>query len=317
MRVNMQKVVALEFVDSESLDFDLYNKKREIIYEKDSPITPEVMLTLLCQEVYRVPVVIPGQENQIIDDDEPDVIIEQAPDIIPQPPKVFMEAVISVDVANELVGNLKNIMTDFGESETPSLAVCEVTKDLIVDQVKQNITKIKSMEQLRIVDEYIYSHAINVSLLSTALAIKLRFSEQDIQDLALGALLHDIGKVKIHKKILNKKGLMSDKELKEMHKYTLYGYETIKKMELPERIAKVALQHQEKYDGTGYNKGLKGEEISIFARITSIADNYDTLVTQKANLQSSNLKQEEAIKIMISESGKAYDPNLLYKFIWL
>ena len=64
-------------------------------------------------------------------------------------------------------------------------------------------------------------------------------------------------------------------------------------------------------------KGLKRDEISLFARITTIADNYDSLVTQKASLQSANLKQEEAIKIMISDSGKIYDPNLLYKFVWL
>ncbi len=316
----MQKVVPLEFVDKESLDYNLYDKIDRIIYKKNTPITPEIMLMLLCQEVYREPIKLPdGNMEELVEDDEPKVIIEKAPEIIPQPPKVFMEAVIAADVANALVGNLKEVLDNFeNEDDSPNLAVCEATRELIVDQVKQNITKIKSMEQLRIIDEYTYSHAINVSLMSTALAIKLRFSERDIQDLALGALLHDIGKVKTHRKKQNNKGgLMSDKERKEMYKYTIYGYDIIKGLDLPERIAKVALQHQERFDGSGYMKGLKRDEISLFARITTIADNYDSLVTQKASLQSANLKQEEAIKIMISDSGKIYDPNLLYKFVWL
>lgn len=315
----MQKVIPLEFVDKESLDYNLYDKIDRIIYKKNTPITPEIMLMLLCQEVYREPIKLPdGNMEKLVEDDEPKVIIEKAPEIIPQPPKVFMEAVIATDVANELVGNLKEVLDNFENGNgSPNLAVCEATRELIVDQVKQNITKIKSMEQLRIIDEYSYSHAINVSLMSTALAIKLGFSERDIQDLALGALLHDIGKVKTHKKSQKTKGLLSNKERKDMYKYTIYGYDIIKGMELPERIAKVALQHQERFDGSGYMKGLKGDEISLFARITTIADNYDSLVTQKASLQSANLKQEEAIKIMISDSGKIYDPNLLYKFVWL
>ena len=314
----MQKVIPLEFVDKESLDYNLYDKIDRIIYKKNTPITPEIILTLLCQEVYREPIKLPnGNMEELVEDDEPKVIIEKAPEIIPQPPKVFMEAVIAADVANELVGNLKEVLDNFEKEDSPNLAVCEATRELIVDQVKQNITKIKSMEQLRIIDEYTYSHAINVSLMSTALAIKLKFSERDIQDLALGALLHDIGKVKTHRKNQTAKGLLSDKERKEMYKYTIYGYDIIKGMELSERIANVALQHQEKFDGSGYMKGLKGDEISLFARITTIADNYDSLVTQKASLQAANLKQEEAIKIMISDSGKTYDPNLLYKFVWL
>ena len=315
----MQKVIPLEFVDKESLDYNLYDKIDRIIYKKNTPITPDIMLMLLCQEVYREPIKFPDKNiKKLIEDDEPKVVIEKAPEIISQPPKVFMEAVIATDVANKLVGNLKDVLDNFNhEKDSPNLAVCEMTREVIVDQVKQNITKIKSMEQLRIIDEYTYSHAINVSLMSTALAIKLKFSERDIQDLALGALLHDIGKVKTHRKNQATKELLSDKERKEMYKYTIYGYDIIKELELPERVAKVALQHQERFDGSGYMKGLKREEISLFARITTIADNYDSLVTQKASLQSANLKQEEAIKIMISDSGKIYDPNLLYKFVWL
>lgn len=317
----MQKITILEFVDKEQLDFNIYNQKNEIVYKKGDKITPDLMLMLSCTEAYAEPSEMKKPEPVVIEKIIAEPVAE--PEEKPKPtPKVDTDAenkaqqgVISTNVANDLVKNIKSILGDINAEDAPEIAVCEITKNIVIEQVKNNIDKIQTMEQLRIIDEYVYSHAINVSMMCAALSIKLGYSDKDVQDLTLAALLHDIGKIKVPKEIIDKKGPLLAEEEKIMRAHTDYGYDIIMDMNLSEKIARVALEHQEKYDGSGYNEGLKADEISIFAQITSIADTYDTLVSNRANMKA--LSQQEAIKIMISESRKSFNPNLLYKFIWL
>ncbi len=315
----MQKITVLEFVDKEQLDFNIYNQKNEIVYKKGDKITPDLMLMLSCTEAYAEPSEMKQPETVVV---EVEPIIEPEEEKPKPAPKIDTDAsnkaeqgVISTNVANDLVKNIKSILGDINAEDAPEIAVCEITKNIVIEQVKNNIDKIQTMEQLRIIDEYVYSHAINVSMMCAALSIKLGYSDKDVQDLTLAALLHDIGKIKVPKEIIDKKGPLLAEEEKIMRSHTDYGYDIIMDMNLSEKIARVALEHQEKYDGTGYNEGLKADEISIFAQITSIADTYDTLVSNRAHMKA--LSQQEAIKIMISESGKSFNPNLLYKFIWL
>ena len=101
-----------------------------------------------------------------------------------------------------------------------------------------------------------YSHAINVSILSTAIGITMELEEETISDLALGSLLHDIGKTKIPKEILDKPGKLTPEEFMVMINHSEFGYKILTDAGVPEYIAKAALEHHERANGGGYPRGL-------------------------------------------------------------
>lgn len=298
----MKKILMLEHVGQDSLDFDLYNSFREVVYEKGTPLTPELILKFSVIPVYK-------------DENEGLLVSESSKEKY----KTYNDSLTSVyskEIADYLIGNTKKILQQLENGELPETSVCEATRDIVIDEISNKIDEVESIHQLRIVDDYTFSHGVNVSSICAALAFKFDFNQKDIQDLTLAALLHDVGKTRIPPEILKKPKPLIPKELDIMKQHTTFGYDIIKnQMELGERIALVALEHQEKYNGSGYPRGIKGKEISLFAQITSIADVYDALVSQR--VYKDPMTPAEALKIMIAEGSKAFNPFVLYKFIYL
>lgn len=299
----MKRIMILEHAGKESLDFDLYNSFREVVYEKGTPLTPNLILKFSAITVYR-------DENE-----GALATAESSRDKY----KMYNDNLISVyskEIADYLVDNTKKILHQLENGDIPETSVCEATRDLVIDEISTKIDEVESIHQLRIVDDYTFSHGVNVSSICAALAFKFDFNQKDIQDLTLAAFLHDIGKTKIPPEILKKPKPLIPKELDVMKQHTSFGYDIIKnQMGLGERIALVALEHQEKYNGSGYPRGIKGKEISLFAQITSIADVYDALVSQR--VYKDPMTPADALKVMIAEGSKAFNPFVLYKFIYL
>lgn len=314
----MQRVVILEYADKESLDFDLYNSFRDIVYKKGEPLTPELLLKFSVTNIYRAE----GDEEPLVSSatkakQEEKQRLKQggAPGLIKTPEEDLIPVYTNA-IAEHLVGNTKQIIQKLEQGEMPDMSVCEATRDIVIDEITSKIDQVESISQLRIIDDYTFAHAVNVSSICSALALKLDFSENDIKDLTLGALLHDIGKTKVPEDILKKPTKLEPKEFEEMKRHTVHGYDIIKnQLKLSERIALVALEHQEKYNGSGYPKGLKGKEISLFAQVTAIADVYDSLISQR--VYKKPMPSSDAIKIMIAEGSKAFNPFILYKFVYL
>lgn len=297
-RFGMKKISSLEFAGCEEFEFDIYDEDQNIIHKKGAQITPGLLLQLNYKEIYKK---------------DATKITANVKTTKAAPPPA---SVISEIATKSLLSNTRKILQNIMDDKQPDVSVCESTRDIVLDEVSEKIQKIDCIGQLRIFDEYTFSHTVNVSSMSSALGLILKLSEKELQDLALGALLHDIGKMKIPKSILHKPGKLTNEEFEEMKNHTTYGYEIItKEMLLPESIAKVALEHQEKYGGFGYPNGLKGDEISKFGHISAIADVYDALVSKRVYKEA--LPSHEAIKIMIADGSKCFNPGMLYKFIYL
>ena len=152
-------------------------------------------------------------------------------------------------------------------------------------------------------------HSFRVSEYSVAIARRLNYSDEKCENLRQMALLHDIGKIGIPDAILNKPGKLTDEEYEIMKSHVIRGGEILKDFTIIDNVSVGALYHHEKYDGTGYCHGLKGEEIPLDARIIGIADAFDAMTANRV------YRKQLDIDVVIAElkrcSGTQFDPKLV------
>ncbi|WBW96653.1 HD domain-containing phosphohydrolase [Oceanirhabdus sp. W0125-5] len=162
-------------------------------------------------------------------------------------------------------------------------------------------------------DHYTQGHCHRVMEYSVAIARKMGFLECQLDDLRCGAILHDIGKIGIPESILNKNGKLTDEEFKIIKSHTSIGYDIVKDIDFLASSKNIVYEHHEKFDGTGYPEGLKGEEISIFSRIVCVADSYDAMTSNRAYRKS--MKVEQAIEELEKWKGIQFDPQVVDVFV--
>ena len=179
---------------------------------------------------------------------------------------------------DELENQINNVVAKNNEFDL-QLMLAGVKK--IIEANKTGNSMLDVINCMRHYDDLTYVHSMNVSLICNMIAGWLNYSEEETDVLTAAGLLHDIGKVKIPKKIINKKGKLSDKEFQIIKYHPMLGYEIIKDLPIDERIKKAALMHHERYDGRGYPKGLKGNEIDEMAKIVAVADVYDAMTSNR------------------------------------
>lgn len=156
-------------------------------------------------------------------------------------------------------------------------------------------------------------HAERTKKLALKLGKELKLSKKELKKLSILSGLHDVGKVAISKKILLKKDKLTDLEWEEMKKHPVYGYRIVRAMKNYSYVANEVLCHHERWDGSGYPQGLKGEEIPLLSRILSLVDSYDVMISKRSYSQP--ISKKEAIKEIRRCSGTQFDPTLTEKFI--
>ncbi len=168
-------------------------------------------------------------------------------------------------------------------------------------------------------DYYTYTHSVNVTIFSTALAQRVFERETEPPDylvLGEGFLLHDIGKSTIPASIINKPGKLTDSEWALMRTHPEAGHRILRETKtLNETIERVVLQHHERMDGKGYPFGLKGDEIHPTARVCAIADVFDAITTVRSYRDP--LPTFEALKVMRNDMGNHFDWNYFDEFVFL
>lgn len=153
---------------------------------------------------------------------------------------------------------------------------------------------------------YTYQHSTNVAKYARATAFELGFEKRDVSILNRAALLHDIGKLGVSSRILDKAGPMTDEERTEMQRHPLYTWEILQRVGAFAGFARTAALHHEKLDGSGYPWGVKGEELDVPSRILCVADIYEALTAHRP--YRAGLTREAALKIIRSGSGKHVCP---------
>ena len=156
---------------------------------------------------------------------------------------------------------------------------------------------------------YLKGHSKRVAEYSREVAGRMGMSEDDCQAVYFAGLLHDIGKIGIPNSILDKQQKLTDEEYDVIKRHCSLGSEILKSMSAVPELAQVARWHHERYDGSGYPDGLKGEEIPIFARIISVCDAYDAMSSERSYRKP--LLREEIIGQLVKYRGIQFDPKVV------
>ncbi|MCM8711162.1 HD-GYP domain-containing protein [Clostridium sp. SYSU_GA19001] len=204
---------------------------------------------------------------------------------------------------------IKNIHSCNNKDVKDSLKIIEDLVDYIIDMGDVN----KSLYDIQTFDNYTFVHSLDTCIMSSFLGLSYGFSEKELKDLAVGAILHDIGKVKISNKIINKTGPLTDEEYEEIKKHPIYGGEILSKnIRISENVIKAVLQHHERVDGKGYPYNLNGEDISKFGKIVCICDVYDAVSNDR--VYRKKFSPNEAYELILSGSGTAFDNSIVKSF---
>lgn len=184
------------------------------------------------------------------------------------------------------------------------------------DQEKENrqvlLSFAKSIQERDIVT---YEHSRRVGTYAQRLARYLGWSRSEARDLALAALVHDLGKTWIANDILMKSAALSDEERRTMQRHPIIGARILIGCDVHPFYVETVLYHHEAWDGRGYPTGLKGEEIPLSARILTIADVYDVLTSQRPYKVA--LTEEAARERLLLGSGRSFDPMIVRAFLYL
>lgn len=184
----------------------------------------------------------------------------------------------------------------------------------IVDELLQNKDMMVNMIDLKCFDDYTYAHSVNVAVLSIIIGIAWGFKKNILVKLGLGALMHDIGKVFVDKRILNKPGKLTDEEYEEIKTHSDRGYRYVKdQLKLPAMTCQAVEDHHEKYDGSGYPHGKNKESISLLGRIIAVSDVYDALSSERSYRAAIN--PSESMEYIMGGSGTMFDPKIVKIFI--
>jgi len=226
--------------------------------------------------------------------------------------------IISDNVRAKTVKGIKDVFIHFekGDSKAAKTNMKKVKQQVenIVDEIFANRHLMVNMVDMKVFDDYTYYHSVNVAVLSIVLGVALKMDRNELCNLGFGALLHDIGKVFINREILNKKGKLTPAEFEEIKTHSLLGCNHVKKGYGVTASAYMGiLDHHERYDGGGYPNNLKGQDISWFGRIISIADVYDALTSDRPYRKA--LLPSDAMEYIMASNNTQFDPKVVEVFV--
>lgn len=171
----------------------------------------------------------------------------------------------------------------------------------------------KSLYDIQTYDNYTFVHSIDTCIMASFLGMTVGIDRNSLEELGMGAVLHDIGKTMVPIEILNKRTKLTDEEFSEIKKHPVYGVEILKKIySISDCIIKIVAQHHERFDGCGYPFRLEGSQISKFARIVSICDVYDAVSNDRVYRKKFSLN--DAYELVLSGSGSAFDMEYVVNF---
>lgn len=215
---------------------------------------------------------------------------------------------------NHNVDNIKNNLNSFLTSDDTIDTDTMVSDTMnIFSEARNSLQMFDMLHAMRNKDDLTYVHSVNVALISSIIGKWMNYDQEQIKTLTLAGLMHDIGKLLVPDKILNKPGALTDNEYEIMKHHVNLGYEQIKDKDLPLPVKESVLLHHEKCDGSGYPFGLKSADIPAVAKIIAIADVYDAMTATR--IYRAPICPFEVVRMMYQDAFTKFDPIYAIPFL--
>jgi HD-GYP domain-containing protein (c-di-GMP phosphodiesterase class II) len=185
--------------------------------------------------------------------------------------------------------------------------------NMVMDDLSNHKDAMIMLTNISLTDHYLFHHSLNVCVYASLLGMAHGYSQDELMTLGLGALLHDIGKTQIDLNVLTKPGKLTDPEFQEMQRHAELGYRMLKdEPNIPLLSAHCAFQHHERVNGSGYPRGIQGQEIHEFARWIGLVDSYDAMTTHRVYRRA--MLPHQALEVLFTGSGTLYDQEKIQTF---
>ena len=301
-RINPQEVLNQGCVTQ-----SIYDSDGRLLLDISATITPEIRSVLERSDrdlfVWRRP---HSDEDDLLD--EYDVPIE-APKI--PPPEEEKIVVLAEEVKKSAIDAIDFLYSNHDIEE--GVDKVEDLSHTLVDIIAADDNVGISLDEIKCSDEYTFKHSLDVAAISIMIGKMLGLPAAQLKELSTAGLLHDLGKTRIPTEVLNAPRKLTDIEFSMMKTHPVYGYQNIMDVDsIHDRIKVAVLQHHEKWNGYGYPQKLAGDKISLYARILTIADVYDALVTERPYKKAHS--PSIAIEMMMAMSGD-FDIHILRVFL--
>lgn len=223
-----------------------------------------------------------------------------------------IEAAVGIHQRANLV--IRNMMTDVRLGRQLKEGGVGEAVEGIANSVLRNSSALIQLSQIKNKDDYTFLHSVGVCALMTSFCNALHLGKDVTRQVSIGALLHDIGKMQVANEILNKPGRLTEAEFDAMKRHVAYGRDLVAGVEWVTPISRAVLeQHHERYDGTGYPAGLKGEAISQFGQMAAIVDVYDAITAERVYHQA--MAPVDALRKLQEWSKFHFNEELVRHFI--
>lgn len=282
---------------------DINSNHGALILPKGTILDKDQIIKILINKIEKVRVIIPEQN---------DAKILELPNITSiyesQRLNTFRTKYI------QKVDDITNIIKQIGRGASINIGYVKSISNNIMDEFKSLNDVVNYMHLVKPLNDYTYSHSLNVSLMGMTIAKWLNFNERQTDEIAIAGLLHDIGKTKISEEILSKPGKLTPEEFNEVKKHTTLGYMMVENLpEISTGIKYSILMHHEKIDGSGYPTNAKENQIPVYAKVIAMADIYDAMTSSRTYRES--LCPFDVIKEFESDTYGKLDTHILTVFL--
>jgi HD-GYP domain-containing protein (c-di-GMP phosphodiesterase class II) len=235
---------------------------------------------------------------------------EEIDDIIK--PELRQEAISTI---KESFSNINRITVadKFSKKDEKYFNNIQNMAENLIENILNNKNVLLSLVDIRSMNNYLYSHSVNVAVISLVLGIALKLPKRQLQYLCIGALLHDVGETFIHNEILMKDSELGLEELLILQQHPTLGYRYLSDAyNLSSHSKMIVLQHHERPDGLGYPDKLTNDKINNLSKIVSIADAYDTLSSGRPNKKA--MFPSDVLEYLMSNAGRMFDYDMVNTF---
>ena len=295
----MKRIAIFDAQPEMILAKEVYSRTGRLLIRRGEALNTQRIQKLI---EFGIPVIYVEDNNSYINTSAPEKPELEVPDIISWETRVEAERVV------------QDIMGDVKAGRLINTTKVKKVVESVVNELVCNQFIVAKLADIRILDDYTFAHSVNVCVLAVSTGVVMGYSKLRLQELGIGAMLHDIGKMRVPEEILNKPGQLTKSEFDEIKKHALLGYEILKEHSDVSTFASlVALQHHERYNGEGYPSGISNSEIHEYAKIVAVADVYDALTADR--VYKNAVLPYECVEVIIASSGYQFDPQIVRTFV--